>query len=393
MLLLIADTDAAFANFVQETLEGSEFLTEDVTANPSRFATPGSIVLVGGSYTDLELSGVGAGDRFVIAAVDHEDDIERVLALGVDDAICKPVSPRALLSRLRVARHHLVAAPRVTRTASKILDDALAEGRTGTVVVRSAAINGAIHIDQGGISWVEISGRAVSLVSLFARVGVELDSDTSAAILAEARQTGAHFTQVLADWGVVDAELGRECVRSYIADEVELLLSERPAAALFMGYSASRASQLRFAPREILPERLSTSDVVPALNSSIRALQPIPEQLANAMHATAKLNGCLGATLVSRTTGSRLAASGEPMERNFACSLVHTMGPQRQALTIEEDTVVHLARALDSQRVLIATFALRTVTLGLARTSMSACCTRAMEAPAASALELALGVG
>ena len=393
MLVLIADSDQAFADFVQETLEGSEFLTEEVSGNPARIATAGSIVLVGGSYTDLELSGAGAGDRYVIAAVDHEDQIERVLALGADDAICKPVSPRALLSRLRVARHHLIAAPRVTRTASRILEDALRERRTGTVVVRGSLFSGAIHVDQGGISWVEISGRPVSLGSLLARVGVALDPDTSAAVLGEARQTGDHFTRVLSDWGIVTAELGRESLRGYVADEVALLLSEQPAAALFMAYSASRASQLRFAPHEILPESVITSDLAPAVTSSIRALQPIPEPVLTAMNATAALTGCTGATLVSRSTGSRLASSGEALERSFGCSLVHTMGPQRQALTIEDDAVVHLARALDAQRVLIATFSLRAVTLGLARTSMTACCNRALEAVVVSPLELALGVG
>ena len=294
MLVLIADSDGAFADFVQETLEGSEFLTEEVSANPARIATAGSIVLVGGSYTDLELSGAGAGDRYVIAAVDHEDQIERVLALGADDAICKPVSPRALLSRLRVARHHLIAAPRVTRTASRILEDALRERRTGTVVVRGSLFSGAIHVDQGGISWVEISGRPVSLGSLLARVGVALDPDTSAAVLGEARQTGDHFTRVLSDWGIVTAELGRESLRGYVADEVALLLSEQPAAALFMAYSASRASQLRFAPHEILPESVITSDLAPAVTSSIRALQPIPEPVLTAMNATAALTGCTG---------------------------------------------------------------------------------------------------
>ena len=90
MHLLIADDDSAFVSFILETLESSEFLPEDVTANPSRIGTAGALVLVGGSYTDLELSGTGAGERYIIAAVDHEDEIERVLALGADDAICKP---------------------------------------------------------------------------------------------------------------------------------------------------------------------------------------------------------------------------------------------------------------------------------------------------------------
>lgn len=380
MLVLIADDDPSFCAFVLQVLEGSDFEAHDVSDDAARLSTANAIVILGGTWCDRRLAAL-SGQPLILAALDEGDarGLERALLYGADDVIYKPISPRALLGRLAIARHRLLTASRPTRSAQKSLEETLLAGSTGLVVVRGSEHSGAVHVHDGGIAWVESAGREVSLNKLLGRFGVEIDREASIAVLGEARQTGKHFTEVLVDWGLVDAHVVRECVRCHLVDEIALLLDDPGAGVMFMPYDRARASVLSFAPDEILPSRPSESGIVPAPRSvAARTMQTVPSHALMALHGVAGLPGCVGATLMDRA-GGRLAAVGEPLDTNFAWSVVHTMKGAQPSLTIEENNVAHIARPLDEQRMLIAIFSLRDVNLGLARTSMINCCTRAAE--------------
>ena len=280
-----------------QTLEGSDFVAQDVSEAPAELVAANTIVVVGGSWTEFRLAGNSAGDQIVLAAVDDGDAgaLERALLCGADDAFYKPISPRSLMARLAVARHRLLATPRIRRTPRATLLEALRAGDTGSVVVRGAEVSGTIHVHEGGISWAESAGHEVSLPRLVARVGVAIDDDTARAVMAEARQTGVHFTRVLADWGILDARLARECVRAFVADEVDRLLSDPGATAFFLPYDSRRASELVFPVDEILTATPAESGVVPAQSShAARPLQTIPGHIMLALHGAGELPGAAG---------------------------------------------------------------------------------------------------
>jgi CheY-like chemotaxis protein len=267
MRVLIADDDPDFCAFVLQALEGTEFEAEDISGDAAASFAANAIFILDEAACELRLADASRSDQIVIATVADGDvhALDRALLRGADDAIYKPLAPRALVARLTVARHRLITSPRTARSPRSCLDETLAAGTTGSIVIRGALHSGAIHVHDGAIAWVESAGRDVSLTVLLGRFGIALDPDTALAVIGEARQTGQHFTEVLAEWGLVDRAVARDCLRSYLADEVATLLSDLNASVLFMPYDRRRASSLGFLPADILPTPVVLeSGVVPA---------------------------------------------------------------------------------------------------------------------------------
>lgn len=395
MLVLIADDDPSFCSFVLQTLEGTEFEGHEVTSDPSALAQSDALVIVGGSFARegiaphsgaLVLAALGAGD-------DH--GFELALARGADDAFFKPISPRALLDRLLVARHRLSLSRGGASSAWTCVDEVLAAKETGLIAIRGREHSGAIHCCDGGIAWADSTGREVSLSTLLGRFGIELDREVRSAVLHEARSTGRHFTKVLVEWGLVDADTVRECVRVHLAEVIAELLSDSRASALFTPYERWRASALSFHPHEVLGEMRSGLESgvnpLPASTPSRSWQHTVPSQALTTLHAVAELPGCRGATLMDRA-GGRTSSVGESLDRSLAWAMVNAMTGAHSALTIEDGEMVHLARALDEQWVLVGTFSLRDSNLGLARNAMVHTCKSTYEAPE-STLELKRAVG
>ena len=381
MRVLIADDDPDFCAFALQALEGTEFEADDISADPTAAVVANAILILDEAACERRFAEGPHADQLVVASVPDGDvhALDRALLRGADDAFYKPIAPRALIARLTVAGHRLVTSPRAARSPRTCLEETLAAGTTGTLVIRGALHSGAIHVHDGGIAWVESAGRDVSLGVLLGRFGVSLDPDTALAVIAEARQTGQHFTEVLAEWGLVDRATARECLRSHLADEVATLLSDLNASALFMPYDRRRASSLSFSPADVLPTAALESGVVPASGSGTTRSQPtVPGLSMAALRGAIELTGCKAVMLMDRA-GGRLAAVGSAIDNDFAWSLVHAMKASQQLLTVEEGALAYIARATDERRVLVAAFSLRDVSLGLARTSLNACCKRAAE--------------
>lgn len=379
MRVLIADDDPDFCAFVLQALEDSEFDAEDISTNPAAALTANAIVLLDESACAARFAGPARTHQVVIASVadGDSDALQRMLLLGADDALYKPVSPRALLAHLTVARHRLASSAHRAHTPRSYLDEVLAKGSTGALVIRGTQLSAAIHVHDGGIGWVENAGRDVSLRLLLDRAGIVLDTETARAVLTEARATGEHFTQVLVGWALVDRDVARECLRSHLADELAVLLAAPDVTVLFLPYDPRRASALRFDPVDVLPPRVLESGITLAPGHRMqRALPTVPEFAMTALRDAAGLSGCHSVMLMDRA-GARLTAAGTGIDNHFAWSLVHAMKMGQQVLTVEEASTAYIARALDERIVLVAAFALRDVSLGLARTSLNACCARA----------------
>lgn len=377
MLLLIADDDPSFRAFVLQTLEGSEFEAHDVSDDPAMLASNDAIVVLGGRFVTGHLVPRN-GSTVLVALTDGDTDaLELALVAGADDGFFKPIAPRAFLARLVVARHQLARARCASTSAWNSVEAALRASGTGLVAIRGEH-SGAIHVHEGCISWAESARHNVSLAGLLARFDIPIDPEAASAVLGEARASGKHFTQILVEWGLVSADLVRECVRSYLAEIVRDLLSDPRATALFMPYDPRRASSLSYAPHEVMlePRPLPNSGVVP--NGTRTVQHTLPTHALMALQGVSQLAGCRGATLMDRA-GGRLAFTGEPLDSHFAWAVVHAMQGPQPSLTIEQDGVAHIARPLDSQRVLIASFTLHDVNLGLARNSMTQTCHRALE--------------
>lgn len=379
MLVLIADNDPSFSAFVLQALESTDFEAHDVSDDTSLLAQAGGIVIAGGSFAARSLARPGTS---VLVAVPDGDfaGLEAALENGAEDAFFKPIEPRALVARLTVARRRLIARRRPVTTWGAV-EEALAARATGLVAIRGKEHSGAVHVHDGRISWVESTGRDVSLSALLARLGIEIDADTARAVLGEARETGKHFTQVAIDWGIAHAELVHECVRGYLSEVATELLGEAQATALFMPYDRSRASTLAFPPRDILDQSRPPmeSGIVPTFSTQTRTVQhTVPTHALMALHGVSQLTGCQSTILMDRS-GGRIAFTGEAIDNHFAWAIVHAMKGSQPSLTVEEDGIAHIARPLDEHRVLIGTFSLKDVNLGLARNSMIHCCNRALE--------------
>lgn len=379
MRVLIADDDPDFCAFVLQALEGSEFDAEDISTNPAAAFTANAIVLLDESACATRFAKPARSHQVVIASVadGDSDALQRLLLLGADDAFYKTLSPRSLLAHLTVARHRLASSAHRAHAPRSHLEEVLAKGSTGALVIRGTQLSAAIHVHDGGIGWVENAGRAVSLRLLLERTGIVLDAETARAVIAEARQTGEHFTQVLVGWALVDRDVARECLRSYLADELAVLLAASDVTVLFLPYDPRRASALRFEPTDLMPARVFESGLTLAPGRGIARPPPtVPEFAMTALRNAVVLPGCHSVVLMDRA-GGRLTAVGSGIDNHFAWSVVHAMKTRQQMLTIEEESTAYVARALDEGRVLVAAFNLREVSLGLARTSLNACCVSA----------------
>ncbi len=379
MRVLIADDEPDFCAFVLQALEDSEFDAEDISTNPAAAFTANAIVLLDESACAARFAKPARSHQMVIASVadGDSDALQRVLLLGADDAFYKPLSPRSLLAHLTVARHRLASSAHLAHTPRSYLDEVLSKGSTGALVIRGTQLSAAIHVHDGGIGWVENAGRDVSLRLLLDRAGIVLDAETARAVLTEARETGEHFTQVLVGWALVERDVARECLRSHLADELAVLLAAPDVTVLFLPYDPRRASALRFEPMDIMPARAFESGLTLAPGRSIARPPPtVPEFAMTALRDAVGLPGCHSVMLMDRA-GGRLTAVGTGIDNHFAWSVVHAMKSWQQTLTIEEESTAYVARALDERLVLFAAFSLRDVSLGLARTSLNACCVRA----------------
>lgn len=374
MRVLIADEDPAFCSFVIHALEGSEF-EAIVTQDPAELTAPNAIVIAGGPWIALAL-GIGSSTQSILVVVDDGDErgLQRALRSGADDAMFKSLPPSALLARLSVARHRLTSNS-TSRSARQCLDEALSAGRTGAVMIRGRELNGAIHVHQGCIAWAERNGHRKSLTALLQDAGITIDPETSNAVLREAHETKRHFTEILTSWRVVDHATAREAVRAYLAREVNELLAASPASAMFAPYDAWRASGLSFTAEEILIPESAASGVIPVLTLGGARRPRMSSGALGILVSCRQLAGCVGATLVDRS-GWRLGSDGEELDSQFTWSLVNTMLPSQRLITLEDAHRVLFARPV-TDGVLIATFSLRDVNVGMARSSFLACCTQA----------------
>ena len=376
MIVMVSDADPLFSAYVIQTLHGTEFearVYDDEGAILSALGVPAIVLVRAEALHDM---GALPSRHLAIAVVDErvEHGVENALSAGAEDVIVTPLESGKLLARLRVAKHRLAQPSRRVATTRDALEQELDRNATGEFVVRASDIAGSIHLLEGEISWASISTQPLRLADLLARAGVSVDSDTLAAVIEEARLTGQHFTDVLAQWGVVDAMTARACVQGYVSDTIAQLVADPQATTLFVPYPSTRASRLSFAPIDVMPAALAQSGIVPspAVPRARRMPSPAPETI-QAMTTAAELPGCIGVTMLDPATGSVIAATGVAVDERLAWSTMRAVGTLRRSISIEETEVVHIARAFQGQVVLIATFSLRQVSLGLARTSMNAC--------------------
>lgn len=255
-------------------------------------------------------------------------DPTAMVDLSADDFLRRPFSADELAIRLASAARRLTNEQRTTMRG--VLGRALRTGQSGEVIVGLGGDSARIHVDHGRVAWVHRASQPVSIRSLMASLGGEIDDATCRDVIEESRTSRRHFADVLVEWGLVDADAMRAALHRYIAVHVGQLLADPSASATFVQESRAFASAFAFEEREILASRpaprIETMPEMTAVRmpSGIPAAPGAPHPAAAWFARAACIEDVLGAVLVDARSGETIERSGtsEESEDRIAWSLI-----------------------------------------------------------------------
>lgn len=392
MLIVVADRDPAFRRHVERLLDGSELVPLSV-AEPASVVEElrdrrAAIVLLGIRGPTLATEELEMledlrtlGRHSVVAALEPGADaslLESVLAAGARDALVKPVSADTLLRRLRVSLHHAAAGDRLAGAPRVVLREALDAGSSGRLVIRAQGGGGSVDLHEGHIVWTRSHDESTQLRELLARAELGHDDETLEAVLEEARRTDTHRAEVLARWGYLSGDEGREHVRAQLGEELGILLADARASALFVSTPATREWPWRFELDELdEPTPSRVSQLAPALVDTRVRASFTEDRLALLVERASSLGGAMAVAAVDRTTGMVLQQRGEPaIDAKLIWALLESLralGAGAREAIAETAQLACIARMVHPEVALVVSFSLRSVSLGLARASLATC--------------------
>jgi CheY-like chemotaxis protein len=307
----------------------------------------------------------------------------RATAGPTNDALSRPFDGDLLLLRLRQAVRVMRSATAAI-TPRDALEEALQHG-SGEVCARSGATVARIHVQGGHIVWANVSSVPATMEDVAARGGVSLDADLVAAVKEECRAAGAHFMDVLVQWGVIEQDRAREAVRSFVTDQVQRILELPDAMALFLPRSRPQAhnERLRFRASEIpslRPPNVSSTGtflVEPPPPESRRAPALSLFALSDIVEAAMRTEGAIGAAVLERGTGACLHHAGAELDTQIAWSQVSALaalGPGAEEVLASAGERCFVTRPLRNtpSLMLFVSLASSLISLGLARAAIAA---------------------
>lgn len=406
--VLVVDVDELTLGRVKAAVRGTEFAVDEVSREEAldRVQSEEARVILLLEWDEEgaaeqarlceTLREVARADRFYVVALGGPADHAALLRATegpANDALSRPFDGDLLLVRLRQAVRVMQSAA-VVITPHDALDEALRHG-SGEVCVRSGDTVARIHVQSSHIVWANVSSAPATIEDVAAHGGVRLDADLIAAVKEECRATGAHFMDVLVQWGLIEQDRAREAVRSFVTERVKLILELPDAMALFLPRTRPQphSERLRFRASEIpslrIPNATSTSNFLldPPAPESRRAPVLSLIALADIVAAAMQIEGAIGAAVLERGTGACLHHAGAELDTQVAWSQVSALaalGPGAEEVLAAAGERCFVTRPLRGtpSLMLFVSLASAQTTLGLARLSIAAI--TAQRAPSAA---------
>lgn len=400
---MAVDVDELTLGRVSTAVRGTEFAVEalsyDVALDRVRTAEIPVILLLEWTAADAaervrlceSLRQAAGADRFYIVALGGPADHAalRLAAEGpADDALSRPFNADLLLVRLRQSVRAMRQATAAI-TPADALDEALAHG-SGEVCVRSGDTVARLHVEGGSIVWANVSSAPSRMEDVAGRGGVHLDAELIAAVKQECRATGAHFMDVLVQWGMIAADDAREALRAFVSERVKMILELPGAKALFLPKAKPqkhterlgfRASEIPLLERRIVVAAASLSDR-PAPES--RRLPLLSDAaLQRVVDSAMRTDGAISAAVLERGTGTCLRLAGEVLDTEIAWSQVSALaalGPGAEEVLAATAERFFVTRALGGapSLMLFVSLASAHISLGLARAAIAAVAARGL---------------
>ncbi|MEZ4294225.1 MAG: hypothetical protein R3B70_04550 [Polyangiaceae bacterium] len=327
-----------------------------------------------------------------VGTLTEEGALARAVDGVFDDVLTRPFG-RDLELRLRQAAH-AAQSPGSSQSPRSVLAEALKSPVGGEVVVRSRTVTGAIHVLNGQVVWAHVSSAPPSIEEVLAHAGVTVEPEVADAVKLECRNTGAHFVDVLTQWGVVGASEAREALRVFVAGRVKAALELPDAVGLFLPRARKGSRREGFSASEI-PALSFLVDEAPTLPCSGRApvTRAAPHELSSAqiesfLQEALATNGAVAAAIFHRPSGASLASCGRELDMGIALSQLATLtalGSAASDVIAAGDERCFITRPLacDASLALFVELSLPETTIGLARSTIARIASRQVSADTA----------
>ena len=209
------------------------------------------------------------------------------------------------------------------------------------------------------------------------RAGIEFDGELVDALKQEARTSGAHFMDVLVQWGMLERARARETLREIVLEQVKLVLELPDAAALFLPRSRPRqiSETLSFEARGVTNKPSPTEPpawAIPPAPESRRMSAFATSTLADLVDTVLRTEGALSAAVLQRAGGVCLYQAGAPLDADVAWSqggALAALGKDGEEVLAATGDRLFVTRAFRSAPALMlfVSFDARAITMGLAR--------------------------
>ena len=324
---------------------------------------------------------LSARGAHVVAVVspDHKDNALAAADEGADDIFLTPgtlhgFAVRALLAAHSAARRR--AAPWFRPRS--VLHEALAHATGGEVIVRGRAGAIRVLVSHGRIAWVHDDADRGALLERLRTCGVNVTAEELASVVAECQATGQHLTEVMAQWGIAEAQAVRDATRAILDGRLKRALSEEDCAALFIPSQWRETPRLGFTSEEL---GVSRATVPPRGQALRRVPGPVPsaEQVARVdavVREVLTIDGCVAAAGLHYGAAAIVSWAGDA-ER---LTLAWTLGAALDELADSGADVLacsanccHLARSIPAERdcFVYGAFDLSGTSVALARRSLA----------------------
>lgn len=289
-------------------------------------------------------------------------DRSELRALGADDVVRRPLHGDDLRMRIKLAARALARDYQVS--PGDLLRDVLAEGRSGEIIVSAQDDVGRIHLEPGKIAWAHRPRHPVSIRSLFAPAGLEINDETARDLVEESRVTRRHFADVVVDWGLAPRDAVRDCLRAHVTRELAAIFAWDGATPTFVEDKRSSSSSFAFDLEEVMSSarrsvRTATMQGIPVVQGDLPVDPAKVESWLARMSAVPNILGCalldtrVGAVLGSRGQLEHTADLVWELAGGFSA-----LGPGSEELLATTKTSAYLVRSARPQipAVAVVTF-------------------------------------
>lgn len=300
----------------------------------------------------------------LITAKNLREEILQGLAAGADDCFSKPIAMDVLVGRITAAARRVGNGQRNANLGDAIC--AAAEQGDGELVVASSDVSARIFFHSGHVAWILLSDHPDGLLDVL-HDDAALSSEDIRAVIAECRRTGSRITDTLLAFGLVDRASLRVSLLRWMQRQAAAILSLPQARTLFLPKKRRYAEELLFTIDELFPQGLPSSErrasfasVAPGPKSgsaSVRPLLPpgLDQSHNDIVDRCMQGEGVLGAAVLDRETGARLAQRGNVLNEDVIWTQLQSLNMMDRKETVAEVIIAttshyHLLRVIEADR-------------------------------------------